>query len=57
MLNIFAEKKLYLRRLERKVNNFDMFFMLWEKLVTDFFKNKILVIMFMWEDVDICVGV
>ena len=47
MLNIFAEKKLYLRRLERKINNFDMFFMLWEKLVTDFFKNKILVIMFM----------
>ena len=57
MLNIFAENKLYLRRLERKINNFDMFFMLWEKLVTDFFKNKILVIMFMWEDVDICVGV
>ena len=57
MLNIFAENKLYLRRLERKINNFDMFFMLWEKLVTDFFKNKILVIMFMWEDVDIYVGV
>ena len=42
MLSTFAEKKLYLRQLEKKINNFERFFMLlWEKLVTvSYIKNS-----------------
>ena len=40
-VEIFAQKKLYLRQVERKINNFERFFNLWEKLVTkSYIKNN-----------------
>lgn len=40
-VEIFAQKKLYLRQVERKINNFERFFKLWEKLVTkSYIKNN-----------------
>ena len=40
-VEILAQKKLYLRQVERKINNFERFFKLWEKLVTkSYIKNN-----------------